>query len=68
MTKPTLDQWSAAASKEVKGKDLSWETPEGIPVKPLYTQEDVEGARARGRDAFGDLGHPSQASHAPPGV
>ena len=43
MTKPTLDQWSAAASKEVKGKDLTWETPEGIAVKPLYTQEDVEG-------------------------
>jgi methylmalonyl-CoA mutase len=41
--KPTLDQWSATASKEVKGKDLTWETPEGIPVKPLYTQEDVSG-------------------------
>ncbi|QUT03936.1 methylmalonyl-CoA mutase [Sphingobium phenoxybenzoativorans] len=39
--KPTLDQWSAAASKEVKGKDLNWETPEGITVKPLYTAEDV---------------------------
>lgn len=43
MTKPTLDQWSAAASKEVKGKDLTWQTPEGIAVKPLYTQEDVAG-------------------------
>ncbi|GAA0747662.1 methylmalonyl-CoA mutase [Sphingomonas trueperi] len=43
MTKPSLDQWSAVASKEVKGKDLTWETPEGIPVKPLYTQEDVAG-------------------------
>ncbi|PVX29210.1 methylmalonyl-CoA mutase [Sphingomonas pokkalii] len=41
--KPTLDQWSAAAAKEVKGKDLSWQTPEGIAVKPLYTQEDVAG-------------------------
>ncbi|MFZ2981926.1 MAG: methylmalonyl-CoA mutase, partial [Sphingobium sp.] len=39
--KPTLDQWSAAATKEVKGKDLSWQTPEGIAVKPLYTAEDV---------------------------
>ncbi|HEX7784151.1 MAG TPA: methylmalonyl-CoA mutase [Sphingobium sp.] len=39
--KPTLDQWSAAASKEVKGKDLNWETPEGITVKPLYTAQDV---------------------------
>ncbi|MBB5706934.1 methylmalonyl-CoA mutase [Sphingopyxis panaciterrulae] len=39
--KPTLDQWAAAADKEVKGKDLSWHTPEGIDVKPLYTAEDV---------------------------
>lgn len=43
MTKPTIDQWSAAAAKEVKGKDLTWETPEGIAVKPLYTQEDMAG-------------------------
>ncbi|MEC3949426.1 methylmalonyl-CoA mutase [Sphingobium sp. HWE2-09] len=39
--KPTLDQWAAAAAKEVKGKDLTWETPEGIAVKPLYTADDV---------------------------
>lgn len=39
--KPTLDQWAAAADKEVKGKDLNWATPEGIDVKPLYTAEDV---------------------------
>jgi methylmalonyl-CoA mutase len=38
---PTIDQWAAAAAKEVKGKDLNWETPEGIMVKPLYTSEDV---------------------------
>jgi methylmalonyl-CoA mutase len=41
--KPTLDRWAAASDKEVKGKDLTWHTPEGIDVKPLYTQEDVEG-------------------------
>ena len=40
--KPTLDQWAAAADKEVKGKDLAWHTPEGIDVKPLYTAEDVQ--------------------------
>ena len=40
--KPTLDQWAAAAEKEVKGKDLTWATPEGIDVKPLYTAEDVQ--------------------------
>ncbi|MGH6652556.1 MAG: methylmalonyl-CoA mutase [Sphingopyxis sp.] len=39
--KPTLDQWAAAATKEVKGKDLTWHTAEGIDVKPLYTAEDV---------------------------
>ena len=39
--KPTLDQWAAVAAKEVKGKDLNWDTPEGIVVKPLYTAEDV---------------------------
>ncbi|NML11632.1 methylmalonyl-CoA mutase [Sphingobium sp. AR-3-1] len=39
--KPTLDQWAAAADKEVKGKDLTWQTPEGIAVKPLYTADDV---------------------------
>ncbi|MEN3748752.1 methylmalonyl-CoA mutase [Sphingomonas sp. HF-S3] len=44
--KPTLAQWSAAASKEVKGRDLTWHTPEGIDVKPLYTAEDVAGIDA----------------------
>ena len=39
--KPTIDQWAAAATKEVKGADLTWQTPEGIAVKPLYTAEDV---------------------------
>ncbi|KTE45004.1 MULTISPECIES: methylmalonyl-CoA mutase [unclassified Sphingopyxis] len=39
--KPTLDQWATAADKEVKGKDLTWATPEGIDVKPLYTADDV---------------------------
>ncbi|MET0309076.1 MAG: methylmalonyl-CoA mutase [Sphingomonas sp.] len=42
-SKPTLDAWTAAAAKEVKGKDLTWRTPEGIDVKPLYTAEDVAG-------------------------
>jgi methylmalonyl-CoA mutase len=39
--KPTLDDWSALAAKEVKGRDLTWRTPEGIAVKPLYTAEDT---------------------------
>ncbi|WP_404338313.1 methylmalonyl-CoA mutase [Sphingomonas sp. MMS12-HWE2-04] len=41
--KPSLDAWEALAGKEVKGRDLTWHTPEGIDVKPLYTKEDVEG-------------------------
>jgi methylmalonyl-CoA mutase len=36
-----IDDWKKAADKEVKGKDLTWHTPEGIEVKPLYTAEDV---------------------------
>jgi len=38
---PTIDDWKALAAKEVNGKDLTWRTPEGIAVKPLYTAEDV---------------------------
>ena len=40
MTKVDIADWTAAAAKEVKGKDLTWHTPEGIAVKPLYTAED----------------------------
>ncbi len=36
-----IDDWKNAAEKEVKGKDLTWHTPEGIAVKPLYTAEDT---------------------------
>ncbi|MDB6176911.1 methylmalonyl-CoA mutase [Paracoccus sp. Z330] len=46
MTKPTLDDWRALAEKELKGRDpdsLTWDTLEGIPVKPLYTQADTDG-------------------------
>ena len=43
MTDKTIADWQAAAAKEVKGKDLTWNTPEGIAVKPLYTAEDVAG-------------------------
>ncbi|MEG3180311.1 methylmalonyl-CoA mutase [Sphingomonas sp. LT1P40] len=41
MTEPTVNDWKALADKEVKGRDLTWQTPEGIAVKPLYTAEDV---------------------------
>jgi len=40
------EKWTELAEKELKGKSvdsLEWITPEGIPVKPLYTAQDVEG-------------------------
>ena len=39
--KPTYEDWKPLADKEVKGRDLTWHTPEGIAVKPLYTSEDT---------------------------
>jgi methylmalonyl-CoA mutase len=41
MSEPNVSDWQKAADKEVKGKDLTWHTPEGIAVKPLYTSEDA---------------------------
>src|SRR3546814_1920369 len=41
MTDKTIGDWKALADKEGKGKDLTWQTPEGIAVKPLYTAADV---------------------------
>ncbi|MDM7929602.1 methylmalonyl-CoA mutase [Blastomonas fulva] len=38
---PNITDWQALANKEVKGRDLTWQTPEGIAVKPLYTADDV---------------------------
>src|SRR5687767_7684308 len=41
-----LDRWKADADKELRGKpldDLTWHTPEGIDVKPLYTEADIDG-------------------------
>jgi len=38
---PKIADWQALAEKEVKGRDLTWQTPEGIAVKPLYTADDV---------------------------
>ncbi|MGR3370767.1 MAG: methylmalonyl-CoA mutase [Sagittula sp.] len=40
------DDWRAIAEKELRGKavdDLTWDTLEGISVKPLYTAADTEG-------------------------
>ena len=43
MTSKT-EKWREIAEKELRGKsvdDLTWNTLEGIPVKPLYTEEDT---------------------------
>jgi len=43
--KKTVKDWEAAARKDLGGEPLEtlvWHTPEGIPVKPLYTAADVE--------------------------
>ena len=43
---PQLQKWTAIAEKQMKGKSvetLSWMTPEGVKVKPLYTAENLEG-------------------------
>ena len=42
----SLENWSALVERQSKGlkpSDLTWETPEGIPLKVLYTAEDTEG-------------------------
>ena len=44
--KQTPESWREMAAKELRGKtpdDLTWQTPEGIAVKPLYTAADLEG-------------------------
>ncbi|WP_370211948.1 methylmalonyl-CoA mutase [Roseovarius sp.] len=40
------DAWREIAEKELRGRaveDLTWNTLEGIKVKPIYTEEDLEG-------------------------
>ncbi|CAN7590907.1 methylmalonyl-CoA mutase [Aminobacter sp. LjRoot7] len=43
--KPTIDSWKKLAEREIKASPdtLTWNTPEGIDVKPLYTADDLEG-------------------------
>ena len=44
--KKSRADWEALAQKECRDKsldDLTWETPEGIPVAPLYDAGDIEG-------------------------
>ena len=48
---PDIAQWQALAAAELKGKPLAGldrKTPEGITVKPLYTEADLEEIEAAG--------------------
>jgi methylmalonyl-CoA mutase len=43
---PTVKDWEKLVEKETKGRtadEMTWQTPEGIAVKPLYTAEDTIG-------------------------
>ena len=49
--KNAIERWTDLASKELRGKTLNsldWRTPEGITVKPLYTEADLEAIEAAG--------------------
>jgi methylmalonyl-CoA mutase len=46
LKKPTQSDWAATAEAELRGRstdDLTWQTPEDIDIKPLYTAADLEG-------------------------
>src|SRR4051794_22858848 len=48
---PDVASWQELAEAELRGKPLSsldWHTPEGITVKPLYTEADLEEVEAAG--------------------
>ena len=44
--KPTVDQWKALAAKQLRSRtleELTWDSPEGITIPPLFIQNDLEG-------------------------
>jgi methylmalonyl-CoA mutase len=48
---PDIGRWRDLAAAELRGKpleSLDWRTPEGIAVKPLYTEADLEEIDAAG--------------------
>ncbi|HKY96195.1 MAG TPA: methylmalonyl-CoA mutase [Kiloniellales bacterium] len=49
--KRSVADWEALARQELKGRDpaeLVWRTPEGIAVKPLYSEADLKGLQTLG--------------------
>jgi methylmalonyl-CoA mutase len=48
----SYERWRELAAKELKGTDpdaLTWHTPEGLDVKPLYTADDLDGLDTTGQ-------------------
>ena len=40
------EEWEKLAAKELRGKDLEdlvWTSPDGLPIRPLYSASDLEG-------------------------
>jgi len=55
--------WAKAAQKELRDRSLSeltWATPEGFDVKPLYTAADLEGFEAANADKIFESTYSSQ--------
>jgi methylmalonyl-CoA mutase len=53
---PSIDDWQRLAARELKADDtsaLTWHTPEGIDVQPLYTAADTEGLDTDTLPGFG---------------
>ncbi|WP_281858485.1 methylmalonyl-CoA mutase [Litoreibacter halocynthiae] len=45
------EAWEARAEKELRGRpleDLTWDSPEGIAIQPVYTEEDATGLEHMG--------------------
>lgn len=55
-------KWDELVTKELKGKrgpeSLEWYTPEGIKLKPLYTQDDVQSSASEIGHNAGDMEMP----------
>ena len=46
MSGPTFEDWQKLLEKEGRGKkleDFTWNSPEQIRIKPLYTEDDLKG-------------------------
>ncbi|MBM3567144.1 MAG: methylmalonyl-CoA mutase [Alphaproteobacteria bacterium] len=52
LDRKSLEEWAKLAAKELDGKsvdELTRPSPEGIPIKPLYTAADIEGLELDGQ-------------------